>query len=243
MNLDKLTEPLNIEEIEFRIQSISAKGWAVILAYKDARADMKRLDDAVGALNWKREHLNNNANCIVSLWCSDKKEWVSKEDTGTESMAEKAKGLASDSFKRACFNWGIGRELYDYPFIMVQLKTHEFVVDGIKGKQTYGLKIKDWAWKSEFKDGKLIYLSADDENGNVRYKYPRNYRNAQKDTTPITSKKVRVELKPNSEKWETAINIMIEKGLTIEQIRKGYDITEDNYELLKEIATERAFNK
>ena len=60
-----------------------------------------------------------NANCTVSIYDSDLKEWISKEDTGTESSTEAEKGLASDSFKRACFNWGIGRELYTAPFIWI----------------------------------------------------------------------------------------------------------------------------
>ena len=80
---------------------------------------MDILDETVGAMNWKRSHTRDNANCIVSIWDSDKKEWVSKEDTGTESNTEAEKGLASDSFKRACVNWGIGRELYTSPFIWV----------------------------------------------------------------------------------------------------------------------------
>lgn len=45
--------------------------------------------------------------------------WVDKQDVGTESNTEKEKGQASDSFKRACFNWGIGRELYTAPFIWI----------------------------------------------------------------------------------------------------------------------------
>ena len=53
---------------------------------------------------------------MVGTW---KKQWIAKEDTGTESNTEKEKGLASDSFKRACFNWGIGRELYTAPFIYI----------------------------------------------------------------------------------------------------------------------------
>ena len=110
-DLKELSKPLNIEEIDFRVQSINKGGYATILAYKDARADMNRLDEVVGCLNWKREHLNGNANCIVSIWNSEINQWISKEDTGTESSAEKKKGLASDSFKRACFNWAIGREL------------------------------------------------------------------------------------------------------------------------------------
>ena len=105
MSIEKLREPLKVTEIDFRIQSINKGKYATILAYKDARADMNRLDESVGALNWKREHKNNNHNCVVHIYCQEKKEWVSKEDTGTESAAEKEKGLASDSFKRACFNW------------------------------------------------------------------------------------------------------------------------------------------
>ena len=109
---------LKENEIDVRIATINGKG-ASLLLYKDARCDMNILDETVGAFNWKREHTRENANCIVSLWDENKKEWVSKEDTGTESFTEKEKGLASDSFKRACFNWGIGRELYTAPFIYV----------------------------------------------------------------------------------------------------------------------------
>ena len=109
---------LKADEIDVRVATINEKG-ASLLLYKDARCDMNILDETVGAFNWKREHTRENANCIVSLWDENKKEWVSKEDTGTESFTEKEKGLASDSFKRACFNWGIGRELYTAPFIYV----------------------------------------------------------------------------------------------------------------------------
>lgn len=109
---------LKADEIDVRVATINENG-ASLLLYKDARCDMNILDETVGAFNWKREHARENANCIVSLWDEEKKEWVSKEDTGTESFTEKEKGLASDSFKRACFNWGIGRELYTAPFIYV----------------------------------------------------------------------------------------------------------------------------
>ena len=109
---------LNADEIDVRVATINQKG-ASLLLYKDARCDMNILDETVGAFNWKREHTRDNANCIVSLWDKEKQEWISKEDTGTESFTEKEKGLASDSFKRACFNWGIGRELYTAPFIYI----------------------------------------------------------------------------------------------------------------------------
>ena len=109
---------LKADEIDVRIQSVKPNG-VILLLYKDARCDMNILDETVGAMNWQRKHLRDNQNCIVSIWDQDKNMWVEKEDTGTESNTEKEKGLASDSFKRACFNWGIGRELYTAPFIWV----------------------------------------------------------------------------------------------------------------------------
>lgn len=109
---------LRAEEIECRIGTISAKGLTLLL-YKDARVDQNILDETVGCLNWQRRHCRDNQNCIVSIWDDEKKQWIEKEDTGTESNTEKEKGLASDSFKRACVNVGIGRELYTAPFIWI----------------------------------------------------------------------------------------------------------------------------
>lgn len=110
---------LHADEIDCRVGTVSEKGVSLLL-FKDARCDMNILDETVGPMNWMRSHCRDNANCIVSIWDDGKKQWVSKEDTGTESFAEAEKGLASDSFKRACFNWGIGRELYTAPFIWVK---------------------------------------------------------------------------------------------------------------------------
>jgi hypothetical protein len=106
-----------------------------LLLYKDARCDQNILDETVGPMNWMRSHTRENANCIVSIWDETKKQWISKEDTGTESNTEKEKGLASDSFKRACFNWGIGRELYTAPFIWIK-------AEDCQGLNQYGDKWK-----------------------------------------------------------------------------------------------------
>lgn len=110
---------LEADEIECRISTVSEKGLSLLL-YKDARCDMNILDETVGAYNWQRKHSRDNANCSVEIWDEEKGQWITKEDTGTESNTEAAKGLASDSFKRACFNWGIGRELYTAPFIWIK---------------------------------------------------------------------------------------------------------------------------
>lgn len=112
---------LNADEIECRISICNQYGVGILL-YKDARCDQNILDESVGPMNWQRHHLRDNANCIVSIYDNEKKMWIEKEDTGKESNTEAEKGLASDSFKRACFNWGIGRELYTAPNMFVSKK-------------------------------------------------------------------------------------------------------------------------
>lgn len=110
--------PLTEDEIEVRVAMAKESGVSLLL-YKNSRCDQNILDETVGAMNWQRHHTRENANCVVSIWDPEKSQWIEKEDTGTESNTEKEKGLASDSFKRACFNWGIGRELYTAPFIWI----------------------------------------------------------------------------------------------------------------------------
>ena len=110
---------LREDEIECRVAQVNEYGVSLLL-YKDARCDQNILDETVGEFGWMRSHTRDNANCIVSIWDNEKQQWISKEDTGTESNTEKEKGLASDSFKRACFNWGIGRELYTAPTIKIK---------------------------------------------------------------------------------------------------------------------------
>ena len=122
---------LKADEISCRVNQINDKGLTLLL-YKDARVDMDILDETVGCMNWKKEYTRDNRNCIVSIWDEEKKEWISKEDTGTESNNEAEKGLASDSFKRACVNWGIGRCLYTAPFIYIPASKVEITPKGNK---------------------------------------------------------------------------------------------------------------
>lgn len=156
---------LRADEIECRVQSVKQNG-LVLLLYKDARVDMNILDETVGASNWQREHYECKGNlfCRVGIRCDNVKyieangdtgiapEWVFKSDCGTESNTEAQKGEASDSFKRACFNWGIGRELYTAPFTWIPADKcninngkcyDKFVVEKIQieNKQITGLAI------------------------------------------------------------------------------------------------------
>lgn len=142
---------LRADEIECRV-GVSKEHGCSILLYKDARVDQNILDETVGPYNWQRHHSRDNANCIVSIWDESKKQWIDKEDVGTESNTEAQKGLASDSFKRACFNWGIGRELYTAPFIWIPSSKYEVIKRNDK-----------FYPDASFKVTKIFY----DEKGNI----------------------------------------------------------------------------
>ncbi len=144
---------LKKDEIEVRIATVNEKG-ASLLLYKNARCDMNILDETVGSL-WGRKHYECKGNLFCSVGIKIEDEWVWRDDCGTESYAEKEKGEASDSFKRACFNWGIGRELYTSPFIWVS-------ADKIKMSESRGKKTtydKFYVEKIAIENGKITGLS------------------------------------------------------------------------------------
>lgn len=111
---------IKANEIDLRVGTVTTKGYTLLL-YKDARVDMAMLDETVGQMNWQRDHkeVKGNLYCGIGIWDNDKQLWIWKWDCGAESFSDKEKGEASDSFKRAGFNWGIGRELYTAPFIWI----------------------------------------------------------------------------------------------------------------------------
>ena len=166
-----LSDPLDIKDIDFRVQSINRGGYATILAYKDARVDMNRLDAVYTPTGWQRKHelINSKEFCSVGIKDAASGDWIWKQDCGTKSYTESEKGETSDAFKRACFNWGIGRELYDYPFIQVELKDNEYKVDGNKVKATWELNLKSWKWECFFVGKKVGYLKATDVNRKERF--------------------------------------------------------------------------
>lgn len=168
---------LKASEIDCRIQSIGqnkAKAiGATILLYKDARVDMNILDETVGAMNWQREHsvVNGNLYCTISIWDEVKEQWISKSDVGTESNTEKEKGQASDSFKRAGFNWGIGRELYSAPFVYIQLDKSEYIERNGKLTSNAKFKVKDINYDE---NRNIVRLVVVDSKGKVRYTFGEN---------------------------------------------------------------------
>lgn len=118
---ERLAEKIPAKSIELRVGGKSGDDSIIILCYKDARMDANRLDEVVGCFNWQREHycVNDVNYCRVGIKNPETGEWVWKSDAGSESKTEAEKGEASDAFKRACFQWGIGRELYNMPVIVL----------------------------------------------------------------------------------------------------------------------------
>ena len=179
--------PLNADEIDVKICKIN-KGGIGLLLYKNARVDMAILDETVGPLNWQRHHLRDNANCIVSLWDDTKKQWIEKEDTGKESFDEKEKGLASDSFKRACTNLGIGRELYTAPDIFIfKEKLKSYKDDGTTQICYDKFKVSEIGYdNTNSKNITLLKICLVENNGNLTevFSYDKRKTSSVATTTP-----------------------------------------------------------
>lgn len=161
---------LHADEIECRVGTVTENKGCSLLMYKNARVDMTLLDEVVGPENWTRSHevINDNLFCTVSVR-SDNGEWISKQDVGTESNTEKEKGQASDAFKRACVNWGIGRELYSCPFVWINLKEDEWKA-GYNGRKQP--KTRFYVSAIEYDEQRRVsYLCVVDDRGTQRYVY------------------------------------------------------------------------
>lgn len=181
--IDRIPRLLKAEEIECRVNTINGRG-ASLLLFKDARVDMKILDETYGIGYWQRTHevINGNLFCNIEIWNDRINQWIKKQDVGTESYTEKEKGEASDSFKRAGFNVGIGRELYTSPFIWIQPRTDmkPYNVKDMNNEQAnefYLYKQNAYTTKTVFKVSKIAYndnreinkLEIVDNKGNIRF--------------------------------------------------------------------------
>jgi hypothetical protein len=162
---------LKADEIDVRVAQCTANGVSLLL-YKDARVDQDILDETVTPMNWQRKHTRDNANCIVSIWDEDKKQWIEKEDTGTESNTEKEKRFSQRLLQKGMLQLAeYGRELYTAPFIWIK-STDCNVVDS-KRKDSYGniiytCKDKFVVEKITIQDKKIVQLSIGNLNNKKR---------------------------------------------------------------------------
>lgn len=212
---------LKADEIECRIATISAKGLSLLL-YKDARVDQKILDETFGAFGWKRSHqcIDGNLYCTVEILNKQTGEWISKQDVGTTGYAEKEKSQASDSFKRACFNWGIGRELYTAPFIWIPA-----------GKAEIQLKDNKYCCYDRFKVTSITFneareiteLTISNDKGNLVYELKdKNSGNKKKDADKKTGKETTL----SKEQMDSLQSELTRTGITMENVKDRYKIQE-----------------
>ena len=160
---------LTKDDIELRIGQMNKAGdKATLLLYKTSRTDADILDRVVGAGNWQKrfytlqgvgigDNMRSIVVCSVGIYDDDKKEWIWKDDSGTESNVEQDKGVCSDAFKRASGGscWGIGRELYTAPTIWVKVesKYDKFKVASISYNENREIKTLEIANEK----GEIVY--------------------------------------------------------------------------------------
>ena len=210
---------LKANEIECRIGSLKNNGLSLLL-YKDARADMKILDETFGFDGWERSHevIDGKLFCTVKVWSEKRNCWISKQDVGTESNAEKEKGQVSDSFKRACVNLGIGRELYTAPFIWINGSFDKYVK----------FDVKEIAYNE---DREIKYLVIVDSEGNIVYEF-KNREQVTKKSKYTKDKKSNLE-----DKKKTLEVISEEQAKRMYMLAKGKDT-----DVIKQILSNAGFN-
>lgn len=225
--------PLTSEEIDCRVATCKENGVSLLL-YKDARVDQNILDETFGIFGWQRSHqlIDGNLYCTVSIRNPETGEWVHKQDVGKESNAEKEKGQASDSFKRACFNLGIGRELYTAPFIWIPKEMVTIKKDS-KGKDTTYDKFSVRSITIE--GGKIVQLEIQNDTRKcVVYTYGTKKQNS---NAPVKNEQATVQNQQKQAPAKTPEEIEAEKALEaidkdkIISLRKmfvAYKFDEDN---------------
>lgn len=226
---------LNASEIECRVAQCGKNkngAWCSILLYKDARVDMKILDEVYTSLGWQREHtlIGDRLYCTISIWDADKKVWIKKQDVGTESYTEKEKGQASDAFKRAGFNVGIGRELYTAPKIFINLNPGEYKESGDKIYPSISLDVKSIHYDG---NGAISALVLVDSKGAVRYTYGTAGTSAPAEASAPASK-AKPLMDQNHKNWQKMCDAVAAGQFTIMQIQEKYDLPNYAEAALKE---------
>ena len=205
---DKEIRLLRAEEIECRVAVINEKGLSLLL-FKDARVDQKILDETFTPFGWKRTHqsIEGNLYCTVEIWDKEKKQWIAKQDVGVPGYSEKEKGQASDSFKRACFNWGVGRELYTAPFIWIAAANANIQKKGEKYTTGERFHVQEIRYGSQREITGLVIVNG---QGKKVYEYK--------------EKEFRKEAKPG-EKHMLALQKELERtGVSIETVLERYHV-------------------
>lgn len=230
---------LRADEIEVRVGQVNEKGVSLLL-YKDARCDKRILDEVFGINGWANcySEIKGNLYCSIMIYDDATGMWIQKQDCGVESNTEAEKGEASDAFKRAGFNVGIGRELYTKIFIFVKTET-------VKDGNRYKLKNQFEKWhvakiRTNMEKEKIEFLQIADSKNNIVFTFGKEKEEADK-KNPVTSKmEQKVETNVLSkEQLEELMKVSNGRGDVVVRVAKdnGYDnprkITVEDFEKIK----------
>jgi len=197
-------------EIQVLVKHVTNRGKALCLLYKDARYDMAALDEKFGVYGWKKSYkqIGDMLFCSVSVWDKDKEEWIEREDVGAETQVGEEKGHASDAFKRACYNFGIGRELYSAPDIWIDLDKSEIgSYKSNRGKEVYTCRQKFYVQQIGYNDaGNISYLEISDTHNRKRFTWTI-------ETTPL----VAIPAEPDLEELRSVARTKVEKTVMYPQ--------------------------
>lgn len=152
---------LRADEIECKVAQVT-DGKVQLLLYKDARCDKRILDETFGIMGWADcySEIKGNLYCSIMIYDQHTGMWIQKQDCGIESaFGDKEKGEASDAFKRACFNVGIGRELYTKIPIWINTET----VSNQRGDKT------TYKQKNSYQSWFVSYIETDNEKEKIKY--------------------------------------------------------------------------
>ena len=135
----ELAMPFAPEDLEWRLQiTMEEKLRGMAMPYVTNRAIQNRLDDVVGPENWYNDFKpwhsigkKESQICGISIYFEGRG-FVTKWDGAEDSDIEPVKGGLSDSMKRAAYQWGIGRILYNMDTVWVEIE-----------KRNKGYAIKD----------------------------------------------------------------------------------------------------
>ena len=165
---------LTADEIEVKVKQVKENG-LVCLLYKTARTDMDLLDETVSPANWENDYREIKGNLYAGIGIRQADgSMIWKWDCGIESREDgegnEKKGEASDSFKRAGFRWGIGRELYTSPFIWIKSDKADILVSNSGGKSAFKCFDKFSVEKIAYDEnsGRIIGLAIRNDTKNCR---------------------------------------------------------------------------
>ena len=139
---EEFGKPFSVSDVSWKLQrTLKDKMRGLAVPYLDARAISDRLDNVVGQNNWKDDYvlwhkytdnikqqgkeatkIVNSQLCTIYIYDDEKKEWIGKTDGAENTDFEAVKGGLSDAFKRAAVKWNIGRYMYSFDAVWVDLE-------------------------------------------------------------------------------------------------------------------------